>query len=253
MRTLYFSKHRRLSEFLRIGRNIFRSNPRHLLSMVTFAIAAMGSPCHASTGLQLGSGTAGPGETVTIPVQLQSDAPKVALQFDVRFDSSMLRPGTALAPVGVANRIALSSSPTPGFQRVIVYSSDGSALGNGTIANLTWYIPTDSTQSQSPLTLTNAVVSDRSAKPAIDTTISHGAITIRSETAPVFLQPVITGGQFVAQLSGQLGRQYRLQISSNLLSWEDSTQASPANGVVTFRDPIQSSRAQKFYRALLIP
>ncbi|MCC7375713.1 MAG: hypothetical protein IT581_13735 [Verrucomicrobiales bacterium] len=190
---------------------------------------------------------------MTLPIRLQSDAPRVALQFDVKFDAAKLRPGTALVPAGSASRIALSSSPTPGLQRVIVYSADGTSLPNGTIANLTWYIPSEALQAQAQLTLTNAIISDRAAKPATDTALTHGAITIRSETAPQFQPPFIAGGQFVAQLSGLLGRQYRLQASSNLVNWEDSLLASPANGVVTFRDPMAPGRPQRFYRAVLLP
>ena len=234
--------------------NLLPSSGRRLwLALLTTCVAVFGSPSRATTGLAVGLGSAGPGESVTLPIRLESDAPKVALQFDVRFDAAKLRPGTAVVPAGSANRVALSSSPTPGLQRVIVYSADGTSLPNGTIANLTWYIPPDAISAQATLTLTNAIIGDRAAKPATDTALTHGTITIRSDTAPQFQPPVIAGGQFVAQLSGLLGRQYQLQASSNLVQWEDTLLASPANGVVTFRDPLTPGRSQRFYRAILLP
>lgn len=48
-----------------------------------------------------------------------------------------------------------------------------------------------------------------------------------------------------------MGSNYVVQVSSNLVNWVNlSTNAVPISGVSVFDFPIQTTQAQKFYRAL---
>ncbi|MBL9136994.1 MAG: hypothetical protein JNK85_14075 [Verrucomicrobiales bacterium] len=228
----------------------FESGLEVLAILVATLVSSAG---HAATLIALGTAGAGPGETAMVPVRLQSDSAQVALQFDIRFDPAQLRPGTALTLSGATTTVALSSSPQAGLQRIVVYTRDGSALGTGDIANLTWYVPPNAGPSQATLSVTNAIVSDRSATAAPVVSTSNGVITIRSDTAPVLQDATVVAGQFVVRLLGQSGKPYRLQSSSDLIQWNEVGQGSPVDGVMTFRDPILPNRNQRFYRAQSLP
>jgi len=105
---------------------------------------------------------------------------------------------------------------------------------------------------QSPATQTVSVVVSDNGTPAMAAT-QHFTVTVRQPSNPVISSPVFSNGQFAAWITGDVGPDYFLQTSSNLVSWSTISTASPAAmpfwWVVTnsFQSPAQ------FYRVTLGP
>jgi len=68
----------------------------------------------------------------------------------------------------------------------------------------------------------------------------------------VFQAPKFLGTNFVCDLAGMTGRNYKVQQSTNLLNWSDLVTLSNVNGTVTFTNPPAGSGSY-FYRTVLVP
>ena len=68
----------------------------------------------------------------------------------------------------------------------------------------------------------------------------------------VFQQPLFLGTNFVCDLIGVVGRNYKVQQSTNLFNWSDLVTLSNLTGTVTFTNQSAKIGAQ-FYRTVLLP
>lgn len=68
----------------------------------------------------------------------------------------------------------------------------------------------------------------------------------------VFQQPSLFGTNFICSLLGAASRNYQVQWSTNLTSWNNLTTLSNITGIVTFTNPVASTGMQ-FYRTFLLP
>jgi len=68
----------------------------------------------------------------------------------------------------------------------------------------------------------------------------------------VFQSPKFSDTNFVCNLIGAAGRNYQVQWSTNLMSWNNLTTLSNLTGTVTFTNPVPST-APQFYRTVLVP
>ncbi|HUA37702.1 MAG TPA: hypothetical protein VMA35_04795 [Candidatus Sulfopaludibacter sp.] len=68
----------------------------------------------------------------------------------------------------------------------------------------------------------------------------------------LLLSPRFSDTNFVCDLLGAASRNYLIQWSPDLLTWNDYLSVSNATGTVTFTNSL-SSDAVRFYRAQLLP
>jgi hypothetical protein len=68
----------------------------------------------------------------------------------------------------------------------------------------------------------------------------------------VFHSSQFVGTNFICNLTGAAGRNYQVQWSTNLTSWNNLTTVSNATGTVTFTNPVTAGPSQ-FYRTVLLP
>jgi hypothetical protein len=91
--------------------------------------------------------------------------------------------------------------------------------------------------------------------------ISNSAGTIVSATARLTVipdpskAPILTvkgqsGGQPVLSFDSQLGQMYRLQATTNLLSWTTLLSTNASSALVSFTDPQSGSFRYRFYRVI---
>jgi len=62
-----------------------------------------------------------------------------------------------------------------------------------------------------------------------------------------------TAGQFTVGLSAEPGRTYRIEFTTNFVSWSVLTTVSSRHGTITFTDTSSSGSARRFYRAIQLP
>jgi hypothetical protein len=68
----------------------------------------------------------------------------------------------------------------------------------------------------------------------------------------VFQAPRFSGTNFICNLTGAAGRNYKVQTSTNLTGWADLTTLSNINGTVTFTNA-PGPGGPRFYRTVLLP
>ena len=84
---------------------------------------------------------------------------------------------------------------------------------------------------------------------------ASGGIVLTLVASPVRLcLPVtIAGSQVQFCLSGEIGRTYAVQASSDLLNWTLIATAVNTNGSLVFTDPAMSNFPQRFYKVFFEP
>jgi hypothetical protein len=63
----------------------------------------------------------------------------------------------------------------------------------------------------------------------------------------------LNGGEFEFSLYGEDGVLYRIERSTNLLTWQPLTNVICTDGMATVRDATVAGSTQRFYRAVLVP
>jgi hypothetical protein len=74
-----------------------------------------------------------------------------------------------------------------------------------------------------------------------------------SNTAPTLGQAMFSSGQFQFQINALSGRNYRIDASTNLISWVPVVTNTAFGGNFNFSDPNTASYQRRFYRAVLLP
>lgn len=69
--------------------------------------------------------------------------------------------------------------------------------------------------------------------------------------APRFETPVVADGAVTLRLVGESGRPYRVEVSSNLVTWAEVTTAPAVNGFLTVQHAGPAGQRWLFYRAVL--
>ena len=82
-----------------------------------------------------------------------------------------------------------------------------------------------------------------------DNTRSIGTV-VEGSALPKLSVVSIGAGQFAVQLTGQTGRSYRLQASSDLVTWQDLASTSSGNLTLPLPDQSDANARQRFYRAV---
>lgn len=149
-----------------------------------FAMFAVALPnfALAAESLIVGSGTAQPAAAVSIPIALQSQGNVVSLQADVRFDANVFTFGALTADAAATNHTVASSEPTPGVRRLLLYSLNNAALGDGALAHLQFLVRSNAPEGTFTLSLSNVILVDALALPVLPLTLTDGAITVVQET-----------------------------------------------------------------------
>ncbi|MEO6036292.1 MAG: DUF11 domain-containing protein, partial [Verrucomicrobiota bacterium] len=87
-----------------------------------------------------------------------------------------------------------------------------------------------------------------------DNTAQTTTLVLIAAPATLSSAAVLPNGDFQLTLSGQAGLSYRIEVSSNLISWTPlSTITAEANGTFRFTDAAARSFDTRFYRAVQIP
>lgn len=134
------------------------------------------------------------------------------------------------------------------------WRKDGKPISGATnyIEILDWF------EGHATLTITNVQASDAGVYDFVlygDNWMIAPKIALSIQTTNgqgVFQKPKFLGTNFVCDLLGAVGRNYKIQQSTNLLNWSDLVTLSNVTGTVTFTNPSAPVRAQ-FYRPVLLP
>ena len=121
----------------------------------------------------------------------------------------------------------------------LIYTSPNAPTGaaiNSSSGVFTWR----PTISQSPATQKVSIVVSDNGTPAMAAT-QNFTVTVTKPSTPVLSNPSFSNGQFAAQITGDVGPDYFLQTSSNLISWSTISTSTPATMpfwlIVTNGDP----------------
>jgi len=141
-------------------------------------------------------------------------------------------------------------TPPPTIQ----WRKNGNIIPNAT--NFTWTAFGD--QGSSTLIISNVQPSDAGVYDAevfgdeewqVSPRIYVSVQTINGEG--VFQNPQLSGTNFTCSLLGAATRNYDIQWSTNLTSWNDLVTVSNATGTINFTN--SASGGAQFYRSILLP
>jgi pectin methylesterase-like acyl-CoA thioesterase len=151
----------------------------------------------------------------------------------------------------VGANIAISCTATDAPNQTLTYSllfGPTNAAVNATSGNFTWR----PVVAQADTTNIIMVVATDNGVPVLSATNSF-TITVNPLTSPGVSSPAIIDGQFTMSVSGQLGPDYTLQVSTNLLGgWTSLYTTNPTTMPFTFTDT-NSVLPEQYYRVLVGP
>lgn len=105
---------------------------------------------------------------------------------------------------------------------------------------------------QSPATQAVTVVVSDSGVPAMSATQSF-TVTVTAPAPPTLEAPGMSNGQFAFWIRGDVGPDYTVQVSTNLMSWTSIATVTPADFPCFWVDTNSAPCPSRFYRALLGP
>lgn len=229
------------------------TNPiRQLAPAAIIACLACATAAWASPRLEIGEGNAtvyssGAG---IVPVSYESDVPAVAIQFDVQFDPARLVSAPTLLGGLASDHLVVSSEPTPGTRRVVVYSPENSPLPNGVLLDLQFLPLAQSPDGPVSLVPANVIVVGKGPVSITPVVALPGTFTIGTPArfGSVTVSPA---GLVELELTGPVGATFALQRSPDLNQWTSiATNAIPPGGVLHATDPSAVGAAARFYRAV---
>jgi hypothetical protein len=238
-------------------------------SPATFAVVATGIPDPTYQWQLEGTNLDGAtGASLTIPSATVANAGAYSVIVTTSAGSVTsatatltITPNTApvfTAPASGANfafnvgaNIAISCTATDVPAQTVTYSllvGPTNAAVNSTSGNFTWR----PIVAQADSTNTISVVATDNGVPILSATNSF-TITVNPLTSPSVGSPSLTDGQFTMSVSGQLGPDYTLQVSTNLLGgWTSLYTTNPTTMPFTFTDT-NGVLPEQYYRVLVGP
>ena len=195
-----------------------------------------------------------PGATVLVPIQLTTDVPLIAAQFDLIFDGTRFTSGSPTGGSALNGHVVASSTPTPGVRRVVVYSVSNALLQNGSLVTIPITVAADTVPSAATLVVTNAILALTNGTGATQIALSNGVLTISSASAPrLSTISRALDGTVQLQLVGTLGQTYILQSSPDLKQWTNVRTNVLSAIPWTYTESTAVTLRQRFYRAVSAP
>lgn len=201
-----------------------------------------------TTSITVSSTKAAQGITYSVPVgyshSTNSPSVVVAVQADLLFDPVNLTIGQAVVGASVATRVMAASTPTPGVQRIVVYSLNNLALSNGVIATIPFTVSPTAPLGRYSLVLTNVMMTTAGVNPITSSNLS-GYLDLN----PVFVR---ADGNMDLFLKGTSGQAYVVQATTNFVQWVNiSTNIANQNFLVTLTDTDAHLYPRRYYRLML--
>lgn len=163
-----------------LSKSVFGNESRHILLalclLLMTGLAAM--PAMAAPDLFAGTGSGEPGQSVLIPVTVDTDGSVAALQLDLSFDASLLSVTGSVAGGALADHVFDWQEVAPGQVRLIFTTASASALSNGVLATLTLLIDDEAEPGTIPLMLDSVVQSDALSILVNPTGLTDGSVEV---------------------------------------------------------------------------
>jgi len=213
-------------------------------------------PLAALNGLRIGRLNSGGGflagsmdevllyDTVLNPMQIAALASPNTAPVLAPIPNHTLIAGATLV---VTNSASDPDAPPQSLTFSLVGAPDGVAI-NATNGLITWR----PTIAQSPGVDSVVVKVSDSGLPSLNS-IQSFAITVMQPAQPVFENPDVNNGVFSLSIGGDLGPDYSVYGSTNLVDWNLLMTTNPTALPFLFTDPGATNFNQRFYRVLLGP
>lgn len=166
------------------------------LSLLLGLVFYIAPQCKAATPMQLkiGNTSAVPGETIQMPVSLDSAGQVGGLQFDLIYDSNLLIYRDIKEGEINSSFVFTANEIEPGKLRVVIYNMDDLAIasGNQMIAFINFQVAENAGQVQNcQLNLNDVILSDADAKMIEGVIVTDGQFTVENVEGPDITSPTI--------------------------------------------------------------
>ncbi len=154
--------------------------------LVLLAIGGMNRSMQAATTLTGGAAFGAPGQSVSVAIDLLSDATLVGVQLDISFDAGVLEVtsigrGAILEPGHVIESAALGS----GSHRLLVYSNDNLSIADGEMVSVNFNILPAAVIGPASVGISSVLLADPAAAAVDVDSIDDGDVTVSSAVVEV--------------------------------------------------------------------
>jgi len=160
----------------------------------------------AARELAIGSGDAGLGQTLEVPITYLGEAATVGLQVDLFFDPTLLSSGTPSAGGALVDHLLSATLVAPGQLRLLIDSPSQAVLGDGVLAILPMTVATDAQPGPTQLVPQAARLGNAAAEALAVSALNAGDLVLW-QTSPADLQGELSvagelfeGGQLLFSL-----------------------------------------------------
>lgn len=161
-----------------------------LAILLITGFAAM--PAMAAPELSVGTTSGIPGQTVSIPIQIDTDDSVIAVQLDLSFDPGALSSKGVSAGSALTDHVFDWAEVAPGQLRLVITSESRSALQDGALAVISLQIDEQAEPGVIPVVVGSVIQADAMAALVVPTGLTNGGVEIHdAELLPVENIPVM--------------------------------------------------------------
>jgi hypothetical protein len=187
-------------------------------------------------------------EIIGVTVELASDIPVTALQFDLVSAGNLLAQ-SALPGPAAGTHTFLSSSPGPGSRRLLIYSTATAPLANGALATIHFQ---GTNVGVFTLSLDNVILSTPDGQKISPVSQGAGSLNISLPTPVLGPVSLTADGRIRFRLRKVANARFTIEASEQLSSWSPLFQGRGDGSDFDFTDPTPPV-PMRFYRAILSP
>jgi len=151
----------------------------------------------AAPDLAVGTANGKPGDVVKVGLNYTAGGNVAAMDFEIKYDSAKLTPGTREAVAGFPNQVSANAA-TPGTLKVLVKTNDDGAKilpipSASPFVTIPFTIAANAVAGDVVLTVANVTMSDNAVSPAVvnPTSVTNGKVTVGGD--PVQTVPNVVG------------------------------------------------------------
>lgn len=205
----------------------------------------------ADPGLIFQDGQVSPGQTVSVPVQIESTRSIAALQFDLTADPQNLTTGSPSAGEILSNHTIASASLTASKRRVVLYSLENSSIAEGHMLTIPVQATPQAPDGVYKITVSNVIASDPRGK-RIPLLAGDLNILIGSTLELRLDASLLSAADLQLKITGTSGTRCKVESSSDLQNWALVGELTLVDGSASLSDPIAEDGSSRFYRAITI-
>ncbi len=151
---------------------------RRFEALATALVLTLASTSLAGQEVALGTASASQGQRVEMPLTYTGDGSGVGLQVDIAFDTAVLGTPSTAGGTALGGHALRSSLVSPGLLRIVIYSPGNTALADGALARLSFWVDDEASTGPSAVSFSAATLGNAAAVRLTPTSLTPGSVDV---------------------------------------------------------------------------